>query len=558
MEDQKRYDWEPSVRKIGETAMLPETAWQEEWQVSPDCESFAAVSALEDGTFTVRLNDALWETRTDKMYNCQFAPDGRLTALSQSDGEWAIVVDDAESEEHADYLWGTRFNHSGAIAVPMQTGMEYGMLVNGTPWERLYTAATDFVLSETGKTAAIVQTAGLGQADLEGFSKGIYTVAVDGEAWEECYLNAWSPCFDREGHRVASTVRVTPYEYTISINGQRWSETYPCAWEPVFEPKSGDVIAPIRKEGKWGLARNGSLFWKPVFAQCWSPQAAAVDGGGLRRPALCEHGLPEEGAVAGEPPLAFLADGRDDVAGLGLKNGFPRAGVGFAPALAVDGNGIFVRRDAHGAGDAVAFPVKTGRPRVQVALFPCLAVDGNRIDALAEAFQIGLSEPGGLDDCGGFAGFRKDEIGGGGVEPFPRRAVDQHAVFHTGLHGHGDGPGVVEPGSPQIVGVFFAFRVVDHNGPLAVALGQGRQPPVGGELAVIHLVGARFPQRIVQAYGKSAVFEGRNRRERFAVRRNLPFLLPCRFGQHRRFPDLSDRRFPIIPFLIFHTVPHWV
>ena len=278
MEDQKRYDWEPSVRKLGETEMLPETAWQEEWQISPDCESFAAVSALEDGTFTVRLNGALWETRTDKMYNCQFAPDGRLTALSQSDGEWAIVVDDAESEEHADYLWGTRFNKAGTIAVPMQTGMEYGMLVDGAPWEQLYTAATDFVLSETGKTAAVVQTAGLGQADLEGFSKGIYTIAVDGQAWEECYLNAWSPCFDREGHRVASTVRVTPYEYTISINGQRWSETYPCAWEPIFEPKSGDVIAPIRKEGKWGLARNGSLFWKPMFAQCWAPQAAATDG----------------------------------------------------------------------------------------------------------------------------------------------------------------------------------------------------------------------------------------------------------------------------------------
>ena len=188
------------------------------------------------------------------------------------------MVDDAESEEHADYLWGTRFNKAGTIAVPMQTGMEYGMLVDGAPWEQLYTAATDFVLSETGKTAAVVQTAGLGQADLEGFSKGIYTIAVDGQAWEECYLNAWSPCFDREGHRVASTVRVTPYEYTISINGQRWSETYPCAWEPIFEPKSGDVIAPIRKEGKWGLARNGSLFWKPMFAQCWAPQAAATDG----------------------------------------------------------------------------------------------------------------------------------------------------------------------------------------------------------------------------------------------------------------------------------------
>ena len=54
----------------------------------------------------------------------------------------------------------------------MQTGMEYGMLVDGAPWEQLYTAATDFVLSETGKTAAVVQTAGLGQADLEGFQQG--------------------------------------------------------------------------------------------------------------------------------------------------------------------------------------------------------------------------------------------------------------------------------------------------------------------------------------------------------------------------------------------------
>ena len=47
--------------------------------------------------------------------------------------------------------------------------------------------------------------------------------------------------------------------------------------EPIFGPNH-IAIAPIRKEGKWGLARNGSLFWKPMFAQCWAPQAAATDG----------------------------------------------------------------------------------------------------------------------------------------------------------------------------------------------------------------------------------------------------------------------------------------
>lgn len=278
MESQQNDTWEPSVRKIGEAALLPGCVWQEEWQISPDCESFAAVVALEDGTFTLRRDGTLWETHADKMYNCRFAPDGRLTVLSQSDGEWALATDDIEGEERSDYLWGTLFNTAGTIAVPMQTGMEYGMLVNGLPWEGLYTAATDFTLAEAGGTATIVQTSGLGQADLEGFRKGIYTVAVDGEAWEETFLNAWSPSFDREGHRVACTVRITPYEYTIAINGQRWGETYPCAWEPAFEPRSGDVIAPVRKDGKWGLARNGSLFWKPMFAQCWAPQATATDG----------------------------------------------------------------------------------------------------------------------------------------------------------------------------------------------------------------------------------------------------------------------------------------
>lgn len=141
-------------------------------------------------------------------------------------------------------------------------------------------------------------------------------------------------------------------------------------------------------------------------------------------------------------------DGRDDVAGLGLGDGFPCTGTGFAPALAVDGNGIFVRRSAYSVGDPVASPVEAGRPHVQVTLFPCLTVNGGSIDTLAEAFQISLAKSGGLNRDGGSADFRKNEIGGGGVELFPQRAVDQHPVSHTGLYGHGDGSGLVEPDSP--------------------------------------------------------------------------------------------------------------
>ena len=52
---------------------------------------------------------------------------------------------------------------------------------------------------------------------------------------------------------------------------------------------------------------------------------------------------------------------------------------------------------------------------------------------LLKPSEIGLAKPGGLGPRPvGLAGFRKDEIGGGGVELFPRRAVDQHPVFHAG------------------------------------------------------------------------------------------------------------------------------
>ena len=280
MDDRNNWNWEPEVREIADAAPLPGCDRQEEWQASPDGESMAAVVVQDDGTFAVRRNDALWEVRAEKIYRCLFAPDNRLTALARLDGEWALMVDDAEVGEHADYYWGTMFSPGGAIAVPMQTGMEYGVMLDGKPWENLYTSATDFAVSANGRsTAAVVQTASLGQADLEGFRKGVFTVAVNGNAWDSTFLNAWAPSFDREGHRVACTVRLTPFEYTVAINGQCWDETFPCAWEPVFDPRSGDVLAPIRKNGAWGVARNGALFWKTVFQQCWGIRVSPVEGG---------------------------------------------------------------------------------------------------------------------------------------------------------------------------------------------------------------------------------------------------------------------------------------
>jgi len=276
MTQQQKCDWTPGSREVGKITPPEECQWQETLVPSCDGEKFAAVVARDDGTFTLRVNDSLWDMEAEKITFARFVPDGRVSAIVRVDGEWAAAVDGELQEERYDYLWGTLVSKNNSrIAMPFQRDMEYGVLLEKTPWETLFGSATDFVISDSGMyTCAVVRTAPLGQADLEGFAKGIYTIAVDGTAWEQTFLNAWSPCFDAEEHRVACTVRVTPFEYSIAVNGQRWNETFPCAWEPCFD-ETGACLAPVRKSGGWGLARNGSMLWKPSFAECWTPVARA-------------------------------------------------------------------------------------------------------------------------------------------------------------------------------------------------------------------------------------------------------------------------------------------
>ena len=64
--------------------------------------------------------------------------------------------------------------------------MAYGMALNDSPWKTLYPNISHMSLSPCGQhTAASVQVQDLTEGDIHTFKKGIYTVAVDGNAWEE-------------------------------------------------------------------------------------------------------------------------------------------------------------------------------------------------------------------------------------------------------------------------------------------------------------------------------------------------------------------------------------
>lgn len=269
------WDWEPGKRTVTRSiAPLPGHEWQEEPQVSPNGERFAAVAKTGDGDFAMRVDDETWEQTFEKLWLPRFSPDGRLTALGQLDGEWTMVVDGEPWPETYGYVWGTMFSQAGdVIAASVQQDAQYGLSVGGQAWETLYENANQPALSlDGGRSAAVVQTVPLGQADVETFKQGVYSVAVDGQAWDRNFMNVWSPVFDSKGERVAAQVRLTYYDYSIAVDGRTWDAVYNCVWEPAFNPVTGEVAAPFRAGGLWGMAVDGRTLWEPRFLQCWKQQ----------------------------------------------------------------------------------------------------------------------------------------------------------------------------------------------------------------------------------------------------------------------------------------------
>lgn len=282
MQEPKAWDWTLGERTIIESvAPLDGHNWQEELQASPDGEAFAAIVNVGEAEFSVRVNDDTQESTFEKIWNLRFTSDGRLTAFVQEDGEWGLLVDGDAGEERYGYLWAPKWNADNTLAVSMQQDGEYGMLVNGEPWETLYEAATDFVLCPHGtKTAAVVQTVSLGQADVVTFQEGAYSVAVDGEAWDTNFVNCWKPCFSADAEHIAATIRKNLYDYSIAVDGKAWEHNYQMAWEPIFNPANDAVAAPVRQGGNWGVAIDDKIAWEPAYFQCWKLQYSA-DGENL-------------------------------------------------------------------------------------------------------------------------------------------------------------------------------------------------------------------------------------------------------------------------------------
>ncbi|MFW5487319.1 MAG: electron transfer complex subunit TmcD [Desulfovibrio sp.] len=297
MSDKSGWNWEPGEKTVADTAgWSSQFEWVEELQASPDGEKIAAIVKQGDEEFNVCVNGEPWGDPCEKAWYLRYGPDGRLTVLAQLDMVWTVAVDGTPWEEMCDFLWETKFSKDGStIAVCAQSEGRYGMMVNGTPWENMFENANCFHVSADGAhTAAAVQVDPLAQADVIKFQEGVFSCAVDGNVWDDKFVNVWNGGFSPDGTKYAAEVRLNLYEYSIAINGHRWSNTYQTVWEPCFNPKTGTVVAPVRKAGKWSIAEDDKIIWHQPFVQCFH-QKFSPDGSKLAAFVATDYG---EWAVA--------------------------------------------------------------------------------------------------------------------------------------------------------------------------------------------------------------------------------------------------------------------
>jgi len=249
MSDLAKWDWDTKEKLVADINELKEKFVDiRELTPSDDGEKIASVVLTEDKKFTTCVNGQAWEETFDRVWSLKFNPDNQLLCFVYRNYEWNFVVEHEISEEAFDYLWNLTLTPNGkGIAFNIKVGEEYGAYINGKRWEKLFVDARDLAVSPDGKkTASRVQTKRKGAVDIFAFWEKIWTIAVDGNPWDNTFLAVWGVVFSPDSAHVATAVRTDQAQYTIALDGKAWEGKFGLVWDPIFKPGSNDVIAPVR------------------------------------------------------------------------------------------------------------------------------------------------------------------------------------------------------------------------------------------------------------------------------------------------------------------------
>ena len=269
MENQQSWDWNTDLKEIPVEAWKTRFNWVEEFNVSPDGESIASIVNVDEMAFQICVNGDLWDTEYEKIWGLKSLPDNEFSALVYDGEEWTLTKNNTEWSSKFDFIWDFQITPDGKhMGLAFQKDEEYGMVIDDLPWDQVYTNMAGMTLSDTGTSAAVVQVAPMKAADVDSFKKGLFSVALNGTAFDKTFLNIWDISFDGTGRQLACGVRLNREAYTVAKNDIIWDRTFQGVWKPVFL-NSEHVLAPVRDAGKWKLFKDNELFWKKGYDQLW-------------------------------------------------------------------------------------------------------------------------------------------------------------------------------------------------------------------------------------------------------------------------------------------------
>jgi hypothetical protein len=91
---------------------------------------------------------------------------------------------------------------------------EFTVCVNGRAWgETVFDKIWHLRFSPDGRLTALVS------------EMGEWTMAVDGDAWENKFGYIWEPRFSADGHHIAAAVQ-QDMQYAMVLNGKPWDQTF--------------------------------------------------------------------------------------------------------------------------------------------------------------------------------------------------------------------------------------------------------------------------------------------------------------------------------------------
>jgi hypothetical protein len=281
MSTRQDWDWTPGSKEVADARGLDEKFAQvHEFAFSEDGERIAVPVKVDDEELTIWTNGEVWDGVFEKLWYARFAPNGRMAALVMSDDEWTLALDGKPWEATFDYAWQVHFaRESDAILALVKEGPRYSVATDGQRWEEDFLSIRDFAASPTGGTvAAAVQQVAIKEGDIDGFLEGTWSLAVNGKAWDTNWLNVYDPCVSRDGACVGASVRTGPFAYTVAMDGKPWSRSFGCIWAPTFRGPTAKILVPVMVDGKWTVAEDGEFLWSGRYIQLWQ-LATSPDGG---------------------------------------------------------------------------------------------------------------------------------------------------------------------------------------------------------------------------------------------------------------------------------------